>query len=106
LINSLNLELKYDIKIRIRVQKKQQLERYNDTEPLDNPIGTFPFYPQLKSFTTLPKPATLVNQKQQQERRMPWPSSISFTHRRIATSSKATDQLNIQSNRYPDEWYE
>ena len=97
-----SLEIRYDIKIRIRVQKKQQLERSNDTKPLDNPIGTFPFYPELKSFTTLPKPATLVNQKQQ-ERRMPWPSSISFTHRRIATSSKATDQLNIQSNRYPDE---
>jgi hypothetical protein len=81
-----SLEITYDVKIRLTVQKKQnQQKKYNDTKP-DNPIGTFPFYSEIKPFTTLPKPAVLV-EKQQEQQQMPRPSSISFSYRKFSTTA-------------------
>ena len=102
-----SLEITYDVKIRLTVQKKQnQQKKYNDTKP-DNPIGTFPFYSEIKPFTTLPKPAVLV-EKQQEQQQMPWPSSISFSYRKFSTtaSNRKEEQNNHLNNNYqPTEWY-
>ena len=102
-----SLEITYDVKIRLTVQKKQnQQKKYNDTKP-DNPIGTFPFYSEIKPFTTLPKPAVLV-EKQQEQQQMPRPSSISFSYRKFSTtaSNRKEEQNNHLNNNYqPAEWY-
>jgi hypothetical protein len=101
-----SLEQRYDIKLRQKVLKEQQqlLQKYNNTTKSDNPNRTFPVYRNNESSNVLSKPSTLVDKQRERQREMP-SSSMSYTYRKITTSSKREEEeQNKELNPYQDEW--
>lgn len=94
-----SLEQRYDIKLRQKVLKEQQLQKYNNTTKTDSPNRTFPLYCNNESSNVLPKPSALVEKQGE----MP-SSSISYRYGKITTSSKRGEEQNKELNPYHNEW--
>jgi hypothetical protein len=81
------------IKIRQNVQEQEQ-EEY--AKPDNNLTATYPYYSDIKPFTTLPEPSALEEQEPEQQRKLR--SSIFYSYKKINTKSKTTKQEEEKSN--------
>jgi hypothetical protein len=86
--------------IRLR-QKIQEHEQAEYAIPDNNLTATYPYYSDIKPFTTLPEPSALEEQKPERQRKLR--SSIFYSYKKINTKSKTTKQEEEKSNQSDDD---